>query len=84
MDDAGEVVVAEALRSAMRHFAKFAAAVPTRERFLADPLHIEWTMCLYDTKTQYVFSRIFGKSSKNDDLNNLTTLSMPTENSTGL
>ena len=35
------------LKSAMRHFAKFAAAVPTRELFTSDPLHNEWTMCLY-------------------------------------
>ena len=35
------------LRSAMRHFALFAEAIPTRELFTRDPLHNEWTMCLY-------------------------------------
>ena len=35
------------LRSAMRHFASFAAAVPERELFTSDTLHNEWTMCLY-------------------------------------
>ena len=31
----------------MKHFARFAAAVPDRELFTRDPLHNEWTMCLY-------------------------------------
>ena len=35
------------LRSAMRHFARFAAAIPERELFTSDTLHNEWTMCLY-------------------------------------
>ena len=35
------------LKSAMRHFARFAAAVPDRKLFNRDPLHNEWTMCLY-------------------------------------
>ena len=35
------------LRSAMRHFSRFAAAVPDRALFTRDPLHNEWTMCLY-------------------------------------
>ena len=35
------------LRSAMRHFAKFAAAIPNRKLFKRDTLHNEWTMCLY-------------------------------------
>ena len=35
------------LRSALRHFARFAAAIPDRELFNGDPLHNEWTMCLY-------------------------------------
>ena len=35
------------LRSALRHFARFAAAIPSRELFNSDSLHNEWTMCLY-------------------------------------
>ena len=35
------------LRSALRHFARFTEAVPARELFNSDPLHNEWTMCLY-------------------------------------
>ena len=35
------------LRSALKHFARFADAVPAREPFNGDPLHNEWTMCLY-------------------------------------
>ena len=35
------------LRSALKHFARFADAVPGREIFTRDPLHNEWTMCLY-------------------------------------
>ena len=35
------------LRSAIKHFARFAEAVPSRELFTRDTLHNEWTMCLY-------------------------------------
>ena len=35
------------LRSALRHFARFTTAIPSRELFNKDPLHNEWTMCLY-------------------------------------
>jgi hypothetical protein len=35
------------LRSALRHFARFASAVPDRELFTRDPMHNEWTMILY-------------------------------------
>ena len=35
------------LRSALRHFARFATAVPDRDLFTGDSLHNEWTMCLY-------------------------------------
>ena len=35
------------LRSALKHFAKFADAIPGRDLFTREPLHNEWTMCLY-------------------------------------
>ena len=35
------------LRSALKHFARFATAIPKRKLFKRDPLHNEWTMCLY-------------------------------------
>ena len=49
------------LRSALRHFARFADAVPDRDLFNRDPLHNEWTMCLYLEYCAVVKSKRTGK-----------------------